>query len=74
MVEIDSLEGAMSATPMREAYYRGEIWEDAFPQGTIAFTKPSKTASFINNYNTNTFKIKKPILSKLLIHHLVWGN
>ena len=42
MVEIDSLEGAMSATPMREAYYRGEIWEDTFPQGTIAFLQNFK--------------------------------
>ena len=37
MVEIDSLEGAMSATPMREAYYRGEIQTEFFPVGTIRF-------------------------------------
>lgn len=37
MVELDSLEGAMSATPVREAYFRGEIWTDAFPPGTIKF-------------------------------------
>ena len=37
MVELDSLEGAISATPVREAYYRGEIQHDAFPQGTVEF-------------------------------------
>ncbi|MFV5489965.1 nicotinate-nicotinamide nucleotide adenylyltransferase [Acinetobacter sp. ASP199] len=37
MVELESLKGAMSATPMREAYYRGEIQSDKFPQGTIQF-------------------------------------
>jgi len=37
MVELDSLEDALSATPMREAYYRGEIQRDKFPQGTIDF-------------------------------------
>ena len=37
MVELDSLEGAISATPVREAYFRGEIERDAFPQGTIDF-------------------------------------
>ncbi len=37
MVELESLEGALSATPMREAYYRGQIQTDKFPQGTIKF-------------------------------------
>lgn len=37
LVELDSLKGAMSATPMREAYYSGEIDEHAFPKGTIEF-------------------------------------
>lgn len=37
MVELDSLAGALSATPMREAYYRGEIQHDKFPAGTIKF-------------------------------------
>ena len=37
MLELDSLQGAMSATPMREAYYRGEIQSDKFPAGTIQF-------------------------------------
>ncbi|NLN56413.1 MAG: nicotinamide-nucleotide adenylyltransferase, partial [Gammaproteobacteria bacterium] len=39
MVELDSLQGAMSATPAREAYYRGEIQPNFFPQGTIDFLK-----------------------------------
>lgn len=37
MVELESLAGAISATPLREAFYRGEILHDAFPEGTIAF-------------------------------------
>lgn len=37
MVELDSLVGAISATPLREAYYRGEIIESAFPLGTSEF-------------------------------------
>ena len=37
MVELESLEGAMSATPMREAYYEGNILREAFPEGSIQF-------------------------------------
>lgn len=37
MVEIDSLKNSISATPLREAYYRGEIQSQYFPQGTIHF-------------------------------------
>lgn len=37
MLELDSLVGAISATPLREAYYRGEIQREFFPQGTIDF-------------------------------------
>ncbi|MGE8558944.1 nicotinate-nicotinamide nucleotide adenylyltransferase [Acinetobacter sp.] len=37
MVELESLVGAISATPLREAYYRGEIIESAFPFGTSEF-------------------------------------
>lgn len=36
-VALDSLHGAMSATPLRTAYYRGEIPYNALPQGTIDF-------------------------------------
>ncbi len=47
MVELNSLQGAMSATPVREAYYRGEIRQGAFPQGTINFLqKFQKTAVY----------------------------
>lgn len=42
MVELDSLHGSLSATPMREAYYRGVIQEDKFPQGTIIFLQNFK--------------------------------
>ena len=37
MVELDSLKNSISATPMRETYYRGEIQTEFFPQGTIQF-------------------------------------
>ncbi|MFW2160774.1 nicotinate-nicotinamide nucleotide adenylyltransferase [Acinetobacter beijerinckii] len=37
MVELDSLKDSISATPMREAYYRGEIQTEFFPEGTIEF-------------------------------------
>ncbi|ENV92151.1 hypothetical protein F937_01540 [Acinetobacter calcoaceticus ANC 3680] len=37
MVELDSLKDSISATPMREAYYRGEIQTEFFPVGTIRF-------------------------------------
>ena len=37
MVELDSLKDSLSATPMREAYYRGEIQTEFFPVGTIQF-------------------------------------
>ncbi|WP_180082244.1 nicotinate-nicotinamide nucleotide adenylyltransferase [Acinetobacter sp. A1-4-2] len=37
MVELASLVGAISATPLREAYYRGEIIESALPLGTSEF-------------------------------------
>lgn len=43
MVELESLEGSMSATPVREAYYRGEIQTEAFPQGTIQFLEKFQT-------------------------------
>ena len=39
MLALDSLQGSMSATPVREAYYRGDIQEEAFPLGTIGFLK-----------------------------------
>ena len=37
MVELASLVGAISATPLREAYYRGEIRQAEFPLGTAEF-------------------------------------
>lgn len=37
MVELESLKNSISATPMREAYYRGEIQTEFFPDGTIRF-------------------------------------
>ena len=47
MVELDSLKDAISATPLREAYYRGEIVESAFPLGTSEFLhKFQQTATY----------------------------
>ncbi|WP_089604570.1 nicotinate-nicotinamide nucleotide adenylyltransferase [Acinetobacter piscicola] len=37
MVELTSLVGSISATPLREAYYRGEIRQAEFPLGTAEF-------------------------------------
>lgn len=39
MLKLESLIGSISATPLREAYYRGEIKESAFPLGTSDFLK-----------------------------------
>ena len=45
MVELESLKGAISATPLREAYYRGEIIESAFPWGTSEFLQKFQNTS-----------------------------
>lgn len=42
LLELESLKNAISATPLREAFYRGEIVESEFPQGTIAFLQQFK--------------------------------
>ena len=46
MVELESLQGAMSATPMREAFYRGEIQAEKFPAGTVAFLQQFQNSEF----------------------------
>lgn len=45
MVELDSLKNSISATPMREAYYRGEIQTEFFPEGTIQFLSEFQKSS-----------------------------
>ncbi|MCH7336017.1 nicotinate-nicotinamide nucleotide adenylyltransferase [Acinetobacter sp. NIPH 2699] len=45
MVELESLKASMSATPMREDYYRGEIKTQAFPKGTIQFLEQFQQTS-----------------------------
>lgn len=42
LLELESLKDAISATPLREAYYRGEISQSQFPAGTIAFLEQFK--------------------------------
>lgn len=49
MVELDSLQHAMSATPLREAYYQGQISEHAFPEGTIQFLQQFKHTQTYQN-------------------------
>lgn len=44
-VPLDSLQGAISATPLRERYYQGEIVPDVFPQGTLEFLKHFQTTA-----------------------------
>ena len=46
MLELDSLVGAMSATPLREAYYQGEIRETEFPAGTVNFLKHFQNTAY----------------------------
>lgn len=44
MLELESLQGSMSATPMREAYYDGVIQKEYFPAGTIEFLQQFQTS------------------------------
>lgn len=57
MVELDSLVGAISATPLREAYYRGEVVESAFPLGTSEFLHKFKNneiyQQLVNKFELN---------------------
>lgn len=43
MLELHSLKGAISATPVREAYYRGEVVESVLPLGTSDFLHQFQT-------------------------------
>ena len=45
MFELDSLQGSMSATPVREAYYRGDIQVQSLPQGSIEFLQNFQTTA-----------------------------
>ena len=46
MLELESLKGSMSATPLREAFYRNDIKISEFPQGTIVFLKSFMQTDF----------------------------
>ena len=48
MLELDSLKGAISATPLREAYFRGEIIEREFPLGTQEFLEKFQFFQFFS--------------------------
>ena len=54
MFELDSLNGSISATPMREAYFRGEIREKVFPNGTISPIWPSVAHISFAELNAST--------------------
>ena len=46
LVELDSLKDSISATPLREAFYRGEIQTEYFPNGTIQFLQQFKNTTY----------------------------
>ncbi|WP_179997883.1 nicotinate-nicotinamide nucleotide adenylyltransferase [Acinetobacter sp. YH12239] len=52
MLELDSLKGAISATPLREAYYRGEIMEKELPHGTIQFLQAFQNSEIYQQLKT----------------------
>lgn len=52
MLELESLKNSISATPLREAYYQGEIKENDFPAGTIEFLKQFKTTETYQKLQT----------------------
>lgn len=46
-VDLESLHNAISATPLRQAYYQGQILTEHFPQGTVQFLQDfQQTAMF----------------------------
>lgn len=57
MVELDSLEGAMSATPIREAYYDDKILCEYLPIGTINFLKKFKNGEIFSQLSSK-YKIQ----------------
>lgn len=53
LVELDSLKDSISATPLREAFYRGEIQTEYFPNAPFNFYNNLKTQLTIRNYSKN---------------------
>lgn len=55
-LELESLHQSISATPLREAYYQGQILKEHFPQGTIQFLEKFKQtmvyAELVDQFNT----------------------
>lgn len=58
LIELESLENALSATPMREDFYKGQIQEKYFPQGTINFLNDFKKKEDYERLRTQFFKDK----------------
>lgn len=52
LVELESLENAISATPLRNAYFEGLIKEDVLPLGTINFLKNFKQTTVYGDLKT----------------------
>ncbi len=69
MVELNSLKDSISATPMREAYYRGEIQTEFFPVGTIQFLDEFKKHALINSCN-NVLK-KMIVLISMIVNKCI---
>ena len=53
MVELESLKNAISATPLREAYYRGEIQAQYLPKARLIFCNNFNKQTYIVSYNKN---------------------
>ena len=52
MLKLDSLVGSISATPLREAFYRGEIIESALPLGTSDFLRDFQQTTLYTELKT----------------------
>ncbi|AOA57673.1 nicotinate-nicotinamide nucleotide adenylyltransferase [Acinetobacter larvae] len=67
LVELDSLRGAISATPLRRAYFQGKIIEQEFPAATVSFLKQFKHSRY---YQALQKKFQQQDYSILLEHEL----
>ena len=52
MLKLESLVGSISATPLREAYYRGEIKESALPLGSSDFLRDFQQTALYSQLKT----------------------
>ncbi|MEB3753499.1 nicotinate-nicotinamide nucleotide adenylyltransferase [Acinetobacter sp. MD2(2019)] len=59
LIELDSLQNSISATPIREAFYQGDIQTQFLPQGTIEFLKNFQRTPIYQQLQQQ-FLIKQP--------------